>query len=143
MKKKLFLNLLVVFGFLGFSVVSLASTLKGQVVLGKEMAEKVAKHKDGVLYVFARPADKEGRGFPLAVKRIASPKFPVKFSLSQKDAMVEGTKFEGAVKIVARFSPSGGVMPKKGALEGVVGEDASIVVGKAKDIKVVISKEIK
>lgn len=109
--------------------------------------KKISQHKKGALFVFARAADKKGRGFPLAVKRFVGTdkkplKFPLKFSLSQKDSMVSGTKFEGAIKIIARFSPTGDVMAKAGAFEGVVGEDKSIVVGKKATATVTINKAL-
>ena len=107
----------------------------------KKTSEKKLPKK-GVLFVFARAANTPGRGFPLAVQRIENPTFPAKFTLSQKDAMVAGTRFEGPVKIVARFSPTGDVMAKKGAFEGTAGADQSLVVGKAKDVKVTIDTEL-
>lgn len=51
---------------------------------------------------------------PLAVKRIVSPKFPVKFELSSKDAMMKNIPFKGPFKVVARLSPSGSATDKSG-----------------------------
>ena len=51
---------------------------------------------------------------PLAVKKIQSPEYPVKFELSQKDAMMRNFKFEGPFKITARVSPSGSATDKTG-----------------------------
>ena len=48
------------------------------------------------------------------VKKIEAPKFPVKFELSQKDAMMKSIPFKGPFKIMAKISPSGGAMDKSG-----------------------------
>ncbi|MEE2671742.1 MAG: hypothetical protein VYA54_08530 [Bdellovibrionota bacterium] len=67
----------------------------------------------GVLYIFAKKFDGSMR-MPLAVKKIESPKFPVKFTLDKSDQMMKGLPFEGPFKITARISPNGSVMDKSG-----------------------------
>lgn len=71
------------------------------------------KTPKGVLFVFAKKHD-GSMPMPLAVKRIVSPKFPVKFSLSAADKMIPDLPFDGPFTIVARLSPSGNAMDKSG-----------------------------
>ena len=72
--------------------------------------EKQAK---GVLYIFAKKFD-GSMPMPLAVKKITNPKFPLKFSLSAKDAMMKSIPFEGPFKVIARLTKSGNAMDKSG-----------------------------
>ena len=58
------------------------------------------------LYIVARSAG-AGGGPPLAVKRIAGPKFPVSFSLGPGDVMMPGTAFEGPLELSARLDRDG------------------------------------
>jgi hypothetical protein len=67
----------------------------------------------GVLYIFAKKFGGK-MPMPLAVKRIEKPRFPIKFELSQKDAMMKHIPFEGPFTISARISPSGSAMDKSG-----------------------------
>ena len=126
---------------LGFQVAS-AKVISGEVVLSKSVEKKVkaALNEKSALYVFARAANSKGKGFPLAVKRIAKPTFPLTFKLSQKDSMVEGTVFSGPVQITARLSPTGDVMAKKDSFEGIAGADGNIVVGQKAKVKVTITE---
>jgi hypothetical protein len=67
----------------------------------------------GVLFIFAKKFG--GRmPMPLAVKKINNPIFPVKFNLSQNDAMMNQIPFKGPFLITARLSPSGNAMDKSG-----------------------------
>ncbi len=61
---------------------------KGQTALGK------------YLFIALRPAS---GGPPLAVKRIEDPKFPFEFELSESDAMMPGTVFEGDVELSVKL----------------------------------------
>ena len=111
-------------------------SISGTVVVGQKV--KMLMPKKGVLYVFAKPFGKK-HGPPLAVKRIAQPKFPVKFTLTSQDSMMPGLKLDGKVRITARFSPGGGVMPAPGSFEGVTGK---VDVDHSKAVKVVIDKKL-
>ena len=51
---------------------------------------------------------------PAAVLRIAEPKLPYKFAISEKNAMAPGTPFDGPFTITARFSPNGDALDKSG-----------------------------
>ena len=85
-------------------------------IFGKSL-EGVVTYKEkqakGVLFIFAKKFDGSMR-MPLAVKRIENPTFPVKFSLSAKDAMIKSIPFKGPFKVIARLSKSGDVMDKSG-----------------------------
>ena len=99
---KLLLALLI-----SFSVHAGPADISGEVTLAKGVMVKPG----GVLFVFARAGEK---GMPAAVLRIADPKFPMKFSLSEKNAMAPGTPFTGTFFITARYTVSGDAMDKSG-----------------------------
>jgi len=65
-----------------------------------------------VLFIIARSASGAG-GPPLAVKRIASPKFPVAYSLSAQDIMMQGTSFSGKIFLSARLDKDGNPTTKE------------------------------
>lgn len=67
----------------------------------------------GTLYIFAKRFG-GGMPMPLAVQKIVSPKFPVKFVLDESKKMVPNMPFKGPFVIVARISPSGGATDKSG-----------------------------
>ena len=92
--------------FLNVSFAQVKETVSGTVIV-KGKAPK------GVLYIFAKKYNSK-MPMPLAVKKIESPKYPVKFELSKKDAMMRNFPFEGPFKITARVSPSGDASDKSG-----------------------------
>lgn len=69
-----------------------------------------AETPGGVLFVFARPRGQTA-GPPLAVKRIADPRFPLQLTLGDADAMLPGNTMSAhpAWTITARLSASGSV----------------------------------
>ncbi len=65
------------------------------------------KHQEGgTLFIIARRAATQG-GPPLAVKRIASPVFPLSYSLGKENTMIPGSVFEGRVNIIVRLDQDG------------------------------------
>jgi cytochrome c-type biogenesis protein CcmH len=92
-----------------FSIPAFAST--GEISGDVNLAKGVALSTSGVLFVFAK---KSGNPMPVAVVRFPNPKFPVHFTLSEKNAMTPGTPFTGPFSITARYSPSGNAMDKSG-----------------------------
>ncbi len=122
------MKLILVMCFL-IANLGLAETISGEV----SVKGKVPK---GVLFIFAKKFDGTMR-MPLAVKKIEKPVFPVKFELSQKDAMMKQIPFEGPFAITARISPSGSPMDKSG-LEVVTKK--KIELGQ-KDIKLILSHQ--
>ncbi len=89
----------------------------------------------GTLFIFAKKHDGSIR-MPLAVKRIESPSFPLKFSLDKSNQMVKSLPFKGPFTITARISPNGGAMDKSGI---EVSTKAPIKLGD-KNIELVLSK---
>jgi hypothetical protein len=67
----------------------------------------------GTLYIFAKKFG-GGMPMPLAVQKIVSPKYPVKFILDESKKMMPNMPFKGPFVIVARISPSGSAMDKSG-----------------------------
>ena len=67
----------------------------------------------GTLYIFAKKFG-GAMPMPLAVQKIESPKFPVKFILDESKKMMPNLPFKGPFVIVARISPSGSAMDKSG-----------------------------
>jgi cytochrome c-type biogenesis protein CcmH len=59
-----------------------------------------------VLFIIARSTSSAG-GPPLAVKRIANPKFPMLYSLSAQDVMMPGAPFSGKLFVSARLDQDG------------------------------------
>ncbi len=90
-------------------------TLGGTVSLKSELAKQV--DPNAVLYIIAR----KEVGPPLAVKRVAQPKFPLTYSLSQADAMLPGSQLQGEVKLTARLDKDGNAGPlQTGDMTGAV-----------------------
>ena len=71
------------------------------------------KAPKGTLYIFAKKFG-GSMPMPLAVQKIESPKFPVKFTLDESKKMIPNLPFKGPFVIVARISPSGSAMDKSG-----------------------------
>lgn len=94
-----------------------AGKLSGQVTLSVELQKTL--QDSAALYVIARRPG-EPSGPPLAVKRFAGPlKFPVDFTLTASDVMLQGLSFDGNVAVSARVSQSGAAMPvNPGDIEG-------------------------
>lgn len=90
-----------------FQVYAAPNEISGEVTAAKGVDVKPG----GVLFIFARKGEV---GMPAAVLRLTDAKFPLKFSLSEKNAMTPGTKFDGPFLITARYSLSGDAMDKSG-----------------------------
>jgi hypothetical protein len=102
-----------------------ANEISGQITLAKGATLKPG----GVLFIFARKGES---GMPASVLRITEPKFPLKFSLSEKNAMAPGIPFDGPFTVTARYSPAGDVMDKSGPQ----GASAKPVPVGARDVKI-------
>jgi len=92
-----------------------ASPAAGAQIQGTVDIDPKAKSKnDGqaVLFIIARSTSSAG-GPPLAVKRIASPKFPVAYSLSAQDVMMPGAPFSGKLFVSARLDQDGNPTTKE------------------------------
>ena len=117
----------------------IANPISGLISLDKS-AEKEIK-SGGTLFIFAKNAGgKAGDGqMPVAVQRIADPKFPVKFELGPENAMVPGTPFVGPFTVYARYSQVGNATDKSGP-EGATPAGKKIKPGD-KDLKIELKKK--
>ncbi len=89
-----------------------SAVIAGEVRLAPGLAAGVPP--GAALFLIAR----RGPGPPVAVKRIADPRFPLPFTLGQADAMAGGA-FEGELEVVARLKMDGQAGPvAAGDLEG-------------------------
>lgn len=92
-----------------------AAPVTGTVTLAPEVERKVPA--GAILFVIAR--GEQGGGPPLAVKRIASPKFPLEFSLGPGDRMIQQMPFVGPLQLSARLDADGNAMTRApGDLQG-------------------------
>ncbi len=71
------------------------------------------------VFIFARPAD-AGDGMPVAVQRTTIDALPVEVTLTDAQAMTPDQTLSGTdrVRVTARASLQGGVMPQSGDLQG-------------------------
>jgi hypothetical protein len=126
----------MIFGFLivliSFSAIAVQdSAISGTVNLPSTFSNKLTS--TGVLFVFAKKSDSNGMLMngqpPIAVVKIVAPKFPQRFSISAKNAMMGATSFDGPFHILARYSPNGDPMSSSDSLEATTANQASIKVG--------------
>ena len=88
--------------------------ISGTIKIAPRLAKKAAKVP--VLFIIART---EKPGPPLAVVKVANPRFPFSFTISSRDVMVPGLRFEGRVRITARLDADGNAgRPVPGDMEG-------------------------
>lgn len=107
-------------------------SVSGTVTLAPELAGKV--QDTAALFLILRKAS----GPPFAVKRFASPRFPLDYRIGAADVMMAGSPFEGEVRVSARVSQSGSAGPAQpGDLEGE--HAASVQVG-AQRVAVTIAR---
>jgi len=78
-----------------------AAPITGTVELAPEFAGRTPAN--AVLFIIAR----HGAGPPLAVKRVADPKFPVEFSIGPEDRMIQSMPFAGPIELTARIDGDG------------------------------------
>lgn len=109
--------------------------ISGTISILPELAGKVGPN--AVLYVIAR----SGEGMPVAVKRLASPTFPVRFFLGQEAVMMPDNPLEGKVELTARIAQNGQAgEPEPGDLEGAA--DPNPVSLGSENVRVVIATKL-
>ncbi|RPI11615.1 MAG: hypothetical protein EHM71_00320 [Zetaproteobacteria bacterium] len=87
--------------------------IRGTVSIAQDLEARLTSAS--VLFVIARRA----AGPPIAVKRIASPRFPLEYRIGSADLMTAGSTLEGEVRIGARVAQAGTAgPPQSGDLEG-------------------------
>lgn len=110
-------------------------TIQGEVRLASALAEK-ARGK-AALFIIARG---KRPGPPLAVLRILKPRFPLKFTMSERDVMLRGAAFSGEVSLVARLDGDGKVGTRPGDILG--GARGPVEVG-ARGVRILLAREAK
>ncbi|HWE26894.1 MAG TPA: hypothetical protein VHB97_02780 [Polyangia bacterium] len=88
------------------------TVLAGVIKLDGKLKDKVAP--GDVVFVVARRYEEgaTGPGTPLAVQKLNVDKFPLKFSLDSRDAMLAGTTLSGKVIVTVRVDKDGDAMTK-------------------------------
>ena len=105
-------------------------TISGTIKIAPSLVQKAEGIP--VLFIIARTARP---GPPLAVVKVARPRFPFPFTISGRNVMMQGLRFEGRVRITARLDADGNAgAPKPGDMEGKT--PSLVTVG---DSKVVIT----
>jgi cytochrome c-type biogenesis protein CcmH len=86
-----------------------ANAATGQTISGKITVDPKLKDKidpQAALFIIARSGS-GASGPPLAVKKIDKPTFPLDYSLSQENVMMQGTPFTGKINIIVRLDKDG------------------------------------
>ena len=97
--------------------------IRGRIVLAPELTDSVPA--SGVLFLIARTGS---AGPPTAVKRVASPRFPLEFEIGPDDRMIETMPFTGPFQLSARVDSDGSATSRTpGDLQGQV--DAAVSPG--------------
>jgi cytochrome c-type biogenesis protein CcmH len=81
-----------------------SSQISGKITVDPKL--KASLDPNAALFIIARPAGVAG-GAPLAVKKIDTPAFPLSYSLSQENVMMQGTPFTGKINITVRVDKDG------------------------------------
>ena len=91
--------------------------LEGTVRLSDELG--ATPRPGSVLFIIARTG---AGGPPIAVKRVADPRFPLAFRLGPEDRMIKARPFEGPFQLTARVDTDGDAATRTpGDLQGAVG----------------------
>jgi cytochrome c-type biogenesis protein CcmH len=113
--------------------VASGAPVRGSVALAPGLAAPVPA--GAVLFVIARQG---GSGPPVAVKRIAEPRFPVAFEIGPNDRMIEAIPFQGPFTLTARVDVDGNATTRSpGDLQGAA--DAPVEAG-AHDVSILIDE---
>ena len=108
-------------------------TISGTITLPAANRSRVAKG-DTMFLAARRAGGPPGPGSMLAVQKLAADEFPMRFTISNRDAMIPGVPFEGQMSITVRVDKDGDAMTRgKG---DVYGQANNVKVGSQ---KVVIS----
>lgn len=110
-------------------------TIRGVVRVAPALAEK-AKGK-AAIFIIARGKQP---GPPLAVMRILNPRFPLEFTMSEQNVMMQGVAFAGEVSLIAKLDGDGKVGTQPGDIFG--GARGPVQVG-ARGVEIVLSQEAK
>jgi cytochrome c-type biogenesis protein CcmH len=114
----------------GPDVTANAAPVSGVVRVAPEIAEELPE--GGVGFLIAR----RGPGPPVAVRRVADPSFPLRFSIGPQDRMIEGVPFEGPLEIEARLDLDGEAISR--GPDDLAGRSAGGHQPGASDVEIVI-----
>jgi hypothetical protein len=95
----------------------------------------------GTIFIVVRNQGMPNQGPPLAVKRIADPKFPASFQISASDMMMPGIPFVGPFDIYARLDRDGNAMTKDPG-DLVNSAPAAGVKAGSKDVQISLDKKL-
>ena len=99
-----------------FSVPTGGGTLAGTITVTTELQERL--NGSETLFIIAR---RGMGGAPMAVKRMRRLQFPISYTLTGEDQMVQGLPFRGEVIFIARIDRDGNAgPPQPGDMEGIV-----------------------
>ena len=110
-------------------------TIRGVIRVAPALAEK-AKGK-AAIFIIARGKQP---GPPLAVMRILNPRFPLEFTMSEQNVMLQGVAFAGEVSLIAKLDGDGKVGTQAGDIFG--GARGPVQVG-ARDVEIILAQEVK
>ena len=110
-------------------------TIRGVVRVAPALADKA----EGKAAIFIIARGKQP-GPPLAVMRILNPRFPLEFTMSEQNVMMQGAAFEGEVSLIAKLDGDGKVGTEPGDIFG--GARGPVQVG-ARGVEIVLSQEVK
>jgi cytochrome c-type biogenesis protein CcmH len=88
----------------GSAAASSSAQISGKITIDPKL--KASLDPNAALFIIARPAGGTG-GPPLAVKKIDRPTFPLDYTLSQDNVMMQGTPFTGKINITVRLDKDG------------------------------------
>jgi hypothetical protein len=90
--------------------------IRGRVELAEGLSGRVPP--GAVLFVIAR---RGSAGQPMAVKRIASPRFPLEFAIGPDDRLTEAAPFDGPLQLTALIDADGNATTRNpGDLQGAL-----------------------
>jgi cytochrome c-type biogenesis protein CcmH len=116
-----------------------SAQISGKIAVDPKL--KASIDPNAALFIIARRAGAAG-GPPLAVKKIDKPIFPLSYSLSQENVMMQGTPFTGKVDLTVRLDKDGNPTTRgPGDLTGDYKKNP-VEVG-AKNVDVVIDQAVK
>ncbi len=81
-----------------------SQSISGKITIDAKLKDKI--DPQAALFIIARSAA-GAAGPPLAVKKIDNPTFPLNYSLSQENVMMQGTPFTGKINIIVRLDKDG------------------------------------
>ena len=92
------------------------ASIRGRIEVAPELRKDVGA--GSVLFLIARSSAATG-GPPLAVRRFASPSFPLEFEIGPQNVMIPSMRFEGPIQLTARLDSDGNAMTRlPGDLQG-------------------------